>query len=199
MARADFLTALILLVLGVYMAEEGLRMPGAGGFIVKGGEPGRVPVMLGVIIAVLAIVLLVRAVRQGGHHLAGIRIDDPDLRSGTIRCALTATLCTLYAVVMLGATVGGHEIQYAEATFAFLAVFIIGSEWGFATELAIARRERWSRRAPRLTRAVQSALAFVPAAYAPYVWLVVLALVQATLVSWTVAYVFEYEFYVKLP
>ena len=30
MARADFLTSLILLALGVYMAVEGLRMPGAG-------------------------------------------------------------------------------------------------------------------------------------------------------------------------
>jgi len=199
MARADFLTALIFLVLGVYMAEEGLRMPGAGGFIVKGGEPGRVPVMLGVIIALLAIGLLVRAVRQGGHRFAGMRLTDPDLRSGTIRCALTATLCTLYAVGLLGATLGGHEVQYAEATFVFLAAFITGSEWGFAKELAILRRERWTRRAPRLTRAVQGALEFVPAAYAPYVWLVALALLQAALVSWTVAYVFEYEFYVKLP
>ncbi|MCG6874540.1 MAG: hypothetical protein LJE97_05570 [Betaproteobacteria bacterium] len=199
MARADFLTSLIFLALGVYMAVEGLRMPGAGGFIVKGGEPGRVPVMLGVIIALLAIILLVRAVRQGGHRLAGIRLADPDLRSGAIRCGVTAAFCSFYAVGMIGATLWGHEVQYAAATFLFLAVFIVGSEWGFAQELALQRRERWMRRTPRLARAVQSVLGFVPAAYAPYVWLVALALIQAALVSWTVAYVFESQFYVKLP
>jgi hypothetical protein len=199
MARADFYTSLILLALGVYMTEEGLRMPGAGGFIVRGGEPGRVPVMLGVIIALLAIILLVRAVRQGGHRLASIRITDPDLRSGTIRCAVTAAVCSLYAVGLIGTTIGGYDVPYVQATFLFLAVFIVGSEWGFAKELAMQRRERWTRRAPRLTRAIQSALGFVPVAYAPYVWLIALALLQAALVSWTVAYVFENEFYVKLP
>lgn len=199
MARADFLAALIFLALGVYMAEEGLRMPGAGGFIEEGGEPGRVPVMLGVIIALLAIVLLVRAVRQGGHRLAGVRFADPDARSGSIRCAVTALVCSLYAVGLLGATLGGHEVQYHEATFLFLAVFIIGSEWEFAGELATLRRERWARRAPRLARAVQGALGFVPAAYAPHVWLVALALLQAALITWAVTYVFENEFYVKLP
>jgi len=199
MARADFLTSLILLALGVYMAVEGLRMPGAGGFIVRGGEPGRVPVMLGVIIALLAIVLLVRAARQGGHRFAAVRFADQDLRSGMIRCAVTAAFCSLYAVGMIGATLWGHEVQYAEATFLFLLVFIVGSEWGFAQELASQRRERWMRSMPRLARAVRRVLGFVPATYAPYVWLIALALIQAALVSWTVAYVFENEFYVKLP
>lgn len=199
MARADFLASLIFLALGVYMAVEGLRMPGAGGFIAKGGEPGRVPVMLGVIIALLAIFLLVRAVRQGGHRLAGIRISDPDVRSGTMRCAVTALVCSLYAVGLLGATLGGYEVQYHEATFLFLAIFIIGSEWEFAEELAALRLERWTQRAPRLTRVLQDLLGFVPAAYAPRVWLIVLALLQAALVSGAVTYVFENEFYVKLP
>jgi len=199
MVRADFLTSLIFLALGVYMTVEGLRMPGAGGFIEEGGEPGRVPVMLGVIIAFLAIVLLVRSVRQGGHRFAGMRIADPDVRSGTIRCAVTALVCSVYAVGLVGATLGGHEVQYHEATFLFLAVFIIGSEWAFAGELAALRRERWTRRAPRLTRAVQGAFGFVPATYAPHVWLIALALLQATLITWAVTYVFENEFYVKLP
>lgn len=199
MARADFLTSLVLFALGLYMSVEGLRMPGAGGFIVRGGEPGRVPIMLGAIIALLAVILLVRSVRRGGHRLRGVRLTDPDMRSGAIRCAVTALVCSVYAVGLLGLTIGGYEVQYRDATFLFLGVFIIGSEWGFARELAELRRERWTQRAPRLTRGVQELLGFVPAAYAPYVWLVALALLQAALVSWTVAYVFEYQFYVKLP
>ncbi len=199
MARADFLTSLVLFALGLYMSIEGLRMPGAGGFIVRGGEPGRVPIMLGAIIALLAVILLVRSVRRGGHRLRGIRLTDPDMRSGAIRCALTALVCSVYAVGLLGLTIGGYEVQYRDATFLFLVVFITGSEWGFARELAELRRERWARRAPRLTRGVRELLGFVPAAYAPYVWLVALALLQAALVSWTVAYVFEHQFYVKLP
>lgn len=199
MARADFLTSLVLLALGLYMTVEGLRMPGAGGFIVRGGEPGRVPVMLGAIIALLAVILLVRAVRQGGARLRGVGLADPDVRSGAARCALTALVCSVYAVGLLGAAIGGYEVQYRDATFLFLAVFIIGSEWGFAHELAELRRERWARRAPGLARAVRDFLGFVPAAYAPYVWLVALALLQAALVSWIVAYVFESQFYVKLP
>jgi hypothetical protein len=198
-ARADFFTSLIFLALGIYMVEEGLRMPGAGGFIVRGGEPGRVPLLIGAIIALLAVALLVRAVRQGGHRARGTRPTDQDARSGTIRCAVTALVCSFYAVGLLGSSIAGYEIQYDQATFLFLAVFIIGSEWSFAPELAAMRRERWTRRAPRLTRLAQGMLGFVPAAYAPYVWLIVLALVQAALVAWTVGYVFENEFYVKLP
>ena len=49
MAKADFISALVFLVLGVYMIVEGLRMPGAGGFIEVGGEPGKVPILLGAI------------------------------------------------------------------------------------------------------------------------------------------------------
>ena len=149
MARADFFTSLILLALGIYMAVEGLRMPGAGGFIVRGGEPGRVPILIGVIIALLAVILLVRSVRRGGHRRGGIGLADPDVRSGAIRCGITALVCSVYAVGLLGSTLGGHEVRYDEATFLFLAVFIIGSEWGFAHELADLRRERWTRRAPR--------------------------------------------------
>ena len=199
MARADFLTSLVLLALGLYMTVEGLRMPGAGGFIVRGGEPGRVPVLLGAIIALLAVVLLVRSARQGGYRLSAARLGDPDARSGAMRCAVTALGCSFYAVGLLGATIGGYEVEYRDATFLFLAVFIVGSEWGFARELAEQRRERWAAHAPRLTRGVGRVLGFVPAAYAPYVWLVALALLQAALVSWVVAYVFESQFYVKLP
>ena len=61
MAKADFLTGLVIFVLGIYMVFEGLRMPGAGGFIEAGGEPGRVPVMLGAILALLALALISRA------------------------------------------------------------------------------------------------------------------------------------------
>ena len=50
----------VVFVLGVFMAVEGAGMPGPEqvSYIEEGGEPGRVPILVGVILAVFAAILL---------------------------------------------------------------------------------------------------------------------------------------------
>lgn len=195
MAKADFITGLVLLALGIYMAFEGLRMPGAGGFIEIGGEPGRVPVIVGGAIALLATVLVVRSVARGGHRLRREGPIADDERAGLLRCLGAAALCSLYALGLIGAEIGGLRVAYHQATFVFLVAFIVAFEWRFAPELAETRRAFFERRAPGLA----ARRAFATTGAAPYAWLAALAIVQAAVVTWAVTTLFEKHFYVKLP
>lgn len=199
MTKADFVTGLVLFVLGLYMIHEGLQMPGAGGFIEAGGEPGRVPVLLGSVIALLAAILLGRSAVRGGHRLWEPAHPERDLRVGALRCAITAVGCAVYAVGLLGATLAGWEVQYHQATALFLFVFVTAFEWGMAPENG-ARRWAWiSVKAPRLAARLRRAVGFLAPRCYPYLWLMCTALALAVLVTWAVTYLFEQQFYVTLP
>ncbi len=198
MAKADFLTGLVLLALGLYMIAEGLRLPGAGGFIEAGGEPGRVPIMLGGAIACLASILVVRALRAGGRLRGRLELTE-EQRIGARRCAATAALCSVYAVGLLGAEVAGWEIAYHEATFAFVLAFIVAFEVRSARENAARTHSVLAHRAPGIARAIARVFAFVPARAAPFAWLAAVALAQAAIVTAVVTWLFEKQFYVKLP
>lgn len=199
MAKADFLTGLVLLALGTYMIVEGLGLPGAGGFIEAGGEPGRVPIMLGAAIACLALVLIVRAARAGGYRLGGGAPLGDDERVGVRRCALTAALCAVYAVGLIGAEIAGWRVAYHQATFVFVFVFIVVFEADSARENAARTHGVLSRAVPGLVRALGDVFAFVPPRAAPYAWLASVALAQAAIVTALVTWLFERQFYVKLP
>lgn len=203
MARADFFTSIIFFVLGVYMAFEGLGMPGAGRIIEPGGEPGRVPVMLGVIISLCAAVLLIRSIGQGGHRSPVIdRSEDADGDSrglGRIRCAITAAGCSFYAVGLIGSSWFGWGMPYHFATGLFVFLFIVGFEWEFAPELGGNLWTWLNNKMPRIARFVSAIFGFLPAPKTPYIWLFVSASIQAVLVTWAVTYLFEREFYVTLP
>lgn len=199
MAKADFLTSLVFFVLGLYMIVEGLGMPGAGGFIEEGGEPGRVPVLLGGIVAFFAIVLLVRSVFRHGHRLLEKGSEDNVDYSGYVRSAVAALGCSLYAVGLLNIMIAGWDLPYELATAVFLFLFIVGFEWQDARELGAARWEWLQRRWPSAAGALASGLAPLGRDRGPYVWLIVTALLQTVIVTWAVSYLFEKQFYVLLP
>jgi hypothetical protein len=199
MSKADFVTSLIFFVLGVYMVVEGLGMPGAGGFIEVGGEPGKVPVLLGTIIAIFALVLLIRSVSEQGYKLMQKANGEGPGLTGTLRCALTAIGCSFYAVGLLGAKFAGWTVMYQEATTLFIFLFIVGFEWQSAPELGQHRWTRLQSRRPALATWLEGTCGFISSAQAPFAWLIFIALLQAVLVAWGVAYLFEQEFYVKLP
>lgn len=199
MARADFFTSIFFFILGIYMAFEGLRMPGAGQVIEPGGEPGRVPVMLGCIISFFAAVLLIRSIGQGGHR-RWVGDDDGGVRRiGALRCAYTAIGCSLYAVGLVGSTILGWQVPYYFATCLFVFLFITAFEWEYALEYGGKRWQWLNRKFPAIAGFLQSAFGFLSSVKAPYVWLIVSALIQAVLVTWAITYVFEQELYVKLP
>jgi hypothetical protein len=203
MTRADFVTSILFLVLGVYLAYEGWGMPEAGPIIEPGGEPGRVPVMLGVFITLCASALLVRSVGRGGHRSTSAEnlnsSGDDDRTQRRLKCILTALGCSFYAVGLIGSSWFGLPVPYHVATVAFIFIFIVGFEWELAPELGSKRWAWLTGKAPGLAKFLATILSFVSTSRAPYLWLIATALIQALLVTWAVTHLFEQEFYVTLP
>jgi len=199
MAKADLITGLILFVLGLYMVIEGLGMPGAGGYIETGGEPGRVPVMLGAILSVLAMVLIGRSLIRGARLIGGDAQPTAPTWSGWIRSGLTALGCSAYAVGLLGGEIFGWQVPYRAATFVFVLLFISCFEWAEAPEMGRRRWDWLSNRFPAMARRLASEPGGVRQAWVPYLWLLLMAFVQALLVTLAVGYLFEQQLYVKLP
>jgi len=199
MHAADFWASICFFIVGAYMAVEGLGMPGAGGLIEEGGEPGTVPVLLGTIIALLAAILLVRSVTAGGYRPSALKTDDGDERAGLWRSGITAIGCSVYAVGLVGARIGGWHVPYGLATALFVFAFIVIAEWQLAPEHA-ARRWNWATtRLPAVASIAGASAAAIPVAWRPYAWLVLNAAVMAILVSTIVTVVFERYFFVVLP
>ena len=170
-------------------------MPDAGGFIEAGGEPGRVPVMLGSILALLAMVLMGRSVAHLGRSADQPRPDW----YGWWRSALVALGCSLYAVGLLGGGLLGVDLPYRLATALFVFLFIAGFEWPQATELGNRRWRGFSTRFPAAAGALARRRGFIPRRWLPYLWLLTMALLQALAVAYGVAYLFEQQLYVQLP
>lgn len=199
MAKADFYTGLLVFALGVYMIIEGLRLPGAGGFIETGGEPGRVPIMLGAILVTLALALIVRSVARGGHITRAGSTRLLSSSSGWLRSGFTALGCSVYAVGLLGAEILGWRVQYREATILFVFLFITCAEWSDAPDVGLRRWEWVCRRSPSKAGVLDRRLGFIPKPWVPYLWLIFTALAQALVVAFAIGYLFEKELYVKLP
>jgi hypothetical protein len=126
MRKADFLTGLALILLGIYVLVESWRMPRMENLHVNPfSVPGIVPAFLAVVLLIFGLILVVRSVRAGGHHLglsrAGIRkaLADP----GNRRLLLTALLIFVYAGVLVGHT------PYPLVTGLFIFIFVVAFEW----------------------------------------------------------------------
>jgi len=137
MVRADLVTGLVLLALGVGVVVESLRMPRFEHLNINPYTvPGLVPGALGAVILVLGALLFLRAARAGGWRTgdgagAGAWSADPGVR----RLLLTAGLCVGYAALLVG------RLPFWLATFLFVAGFVVLFEW----PLAASRSERMRR------------------------------------------------------
>ena len=130
LVKADFVSALVLVALGVGTVYESWRMPrleerGIQPYTV----PGLVPGFLGTIIVVLGIVLLLRASRAGGWRLFGAG-EGGERAAFLQRVALVLVLTFGYAVGLVGAM--PYEIATGLFVFAFIAIF----EWRAGEALA---------------------------------------------------------------
>jgi putative tricarboxylic transport membrane protein len=121
LTRADFVSAIVLILAGGYIALDSWRMPR---FTEKQtgawSAPGLVPGLLGLLFVLMGAILLVRSVRRGGHHL-GItaRAVAAFLRERSTQAFLiTLALCLLYAVGFMG------RLPYAAGTALFVFLFI---------------------------------------------------------------------------
>ncbi len=122
MPKADFVVSILLMLFSLWIIAHALQMPrfedvGANPFSV----PGIVPGMLGTVVFFLSLTIFFRALRQKGYRLgigraalAGFR-EDP----GTRRMLLTAALCVVYGLAMVG------RLNYYLATFVFVLGFLL--------------------------------------------------------------------------
>jgi hypothetical protein len=133
--RADIVTAAVLFVLGVAIIGHAWQMPR---FIEQSGTgltaPGIVPGFHGAMIAILSVVLGLRAMRRGGWSARGpVAQGSGDRR----QLMLAAALGVLFAGVMVG------RLPFWLAAASFVFAFIVVFEW----------REAAERRARRLLEA----------------------------------------------
>jgi len=120
--RVDLWTAAVLLAFGLGVVALALRMPT---FVEQSHTgltaPGIVPGLHGTIIAILAIILGLRAVRRGALRAW---THGPALAPGDGRRLLTATILgTLYAGVLVG------RLPFWLASALFVFAFTVTFEW----------------------------------------------------------------------
>lgn len=124
MAKADFITAILLVGLGVGSLIASLRMPRyETSEINPYTVPGIVPGLLAAVILLLGMVLLVRAVRRGGWRLdivgTAAALIGPEAR----RLYLVVGLTLGYAAGLVG------RVPFWLATAAFIFLFISAFEY----------------------------------------------------------------------
>jgi putative tricarboxylic transport membrane protein len=121
MVRADFITALVLMCLGLGTLVLSLQMPrftdsGASPY----SAPGLVPGMIGVAIAVLGGILCLRSTAA---LRAGAQTEEGASERGWIRALGALALCGVYAIGLVG------RVPFWLATFLFVLAFILGFEF----------------------------------------------------------------------
>jgi len=126
MSKADFVTSIFLLLFSLAIIALSLRMPrfesvGASPY----SAPGIVPGLLGVVLALLSLILLIRSIIRSGYKLnLNVRVVRAYFQeASTKRFFLTLGLCLFYAVFLVG------KISYFIATVLYIFVFIATFEW----------------------------------------------------------------------
>ena len=115
MARADFITSLFLIVLGAGVVVESWRMPRYTEFGTSiWSAPGVVPGMIGLSLALMGAVLLLRS--RGVR--AGKTSDDEDPAAWR-QAAYAFGLCFIFAALLVG------RLPFVVAAFLFIFTFIL--------------------------------------------------------------------------
>ncbi|HUE46429.1 MAG TPA: tripartite tricarboxylate transporter TctB family protein, partial [Aestuariivirgaceae bacterium] len=118
--RADFLTSIVLVAIGLGAAIESWHMPRLQNLGVSVySAPGVVPFLLGLVIAFLGLILLVRSLRAGGLMSGGPLVSG----DGARRFAIAAVLTLGYAIVLV------DRLPFWAATAIFVAAFVLVFEW----------------------------------------------------------------------
>ena len=126
LVRADLVTGIVLLALGLAVLAESYGMPRLEERSINPWTaPGLVPGVLGIVIAVLGGVLALRSLAAGGLRPRA-RLSDPEVREARAalgRLLLCLALCLSYAVILVG------RVPFWLATGLFVFIFVIAFEW----------------------------------------------------------------------
>jgi len=138
MARADFLTGIVLICLSLYVIIESWQMPRLQHLKIHPlSVPGIVPAFIGMVLLLFGTILVIRSIRRGGHRLGfsyeGFRrlLSKP----GNQYLLLTAILTIGYAGFLIG------FLPYWLATGLFIFLFVFLFEWERGMSVA-----QWRRR-----------------------------------------------------
>ncbi|SER86189.1 Tripartite tricarboxylate transporter TctB family protein [Tranquillimonas rosea] len=120
MAKADRVTAVVLFGLGLSMSVGGWTMDRLEvRNIHPASIPGLVPIFLGALLAICAVLLWFTASRQSAEGE-----DSPFMADGSwTRLALTAATCLVYALLLVG------WLPFFWATAIFVATFSLIFSW----------------------------------------------------------------------
>lgn len=118
MAKADFYTAIVLMVCGITATVMALQMPGPPGEQSPYSAPGLLPTVLGIVIAGLGLIMFIRALARAkgdvGISLASFKAFLS--ATSTRRIIATIVICLVY-VFLLG------KVWYPLLTFLFVFGF----------------------------------------------------------------------------
>ncbi len=124
MAKADFVTSILVMLLGLGAFVTSLRMPRFENLNVDPYTvPGIVPGILGVILLGLGVVLFLRSLKRGGWQISPQAVATAVFSAAGGRVVLVLGLTLGYAVVLVG------RMPYWVATAIFVFLFIGAFEW----------------------------------------------------------------------
>lgn len=133
MPRADFITSMVLIVIGVAAVWNSLQMPryeDQGGTFLD--SPGIVPAILGVMLVALSVVVLIRSILRQGYRLGWNRQSLAAVLKDTktIRMLVTIAFGVVYGLFLL------RWLHFIASTLIFAFVFIVAFEWDVKKPLA---------------------------------------------------------------
>ena len=138
MAKADFLTGIVLICLSAYVIVESWQMPRLEHLKIHPlSVPGIVPAFIGMVLFLFGTILVIRSIRRGGHRLGSSYEGFRRLLSkpGNQYLLLTAILTIGYAGFLIG------FLPYWLATGLFIFLFVVLFEWERGMNVA-----QWRRR-----------------------------------------------------
>jgi hypothetical protein len=126
MPRADFVTSMILIVVGVATVWNSLEMPryeDQGGTFLD--SPGIVPAILGVLLIALSLVVLIRSIVRKGYQLGWNRASLSALLKDvtTMRMLVTIAFGVVYGLFLM------RWLHFIASTMIFAFVFIVVFEY----------------------------------------------------------------------
>ncbi|OHD69472.1 MAG: hypothetical protein A2177_11390 [Spirochaetes bacterium RBG_13_68_11] len=133
MPRADFITSMILIVVGVAAVWNSLEMPRyenqGGNFL---DSPGIVPALLGIMLVALSLVVFIRSIVRKGYKLgwntASLSAVVKDTM--TVRMLVTIAFGVVYGLFLM------RWLHFIAATLIFVFVFIVVFEYDIKKPLA---------------------------------------------------------------
>jgi putative tricarboxylic transport membrane protein len=126
LARADLVTGVVLLILGIAVVVESYGMPRLEERSINPWTaPGLVPGLLGIILAVLGGAMALRSLAAGALRARTARSETEarEARAALGRLLLCLALCLGYAVLLVG------RVPFWLATGLFVLAFVVAFEW----------------------------------------------------------------------